>query len=968
MIKTVNSNTSKIYIQGTCLIIKHETGRIVNRNNKKGINKRKNKKAKKSKLGIWGKFNNDLLKSSIKPISDLPAKLEFSKKELFEILANTTCHNFKFEGHDTFSSAFIEEQIKKKMDEKLDLKLKKGFNENLRYNRIIELVYNKYFIEDRNPLDLSREFNIKSYKIKEIIVKIEKWQKEIKEFRFDLISFKNSINRWLKKYRENKEIIEKIGEDYRLNVLSVNGPSTIGETHKIYFYNRRKYPHIINELVMYRKQESDNKDLTSRFDKYQKEIQDKVIEGISEAQIKNRESIIKQQKENKKLHNIGNKMLKRDPISFSYFSMDLNKLEHAMDCIDEFIETNPNNAEAWCAKGLIFRNKWYNEFKETKKMIHQLISNGYVINQQEDPNVIKELIKNYEKKIKNDPYNIDLLNKKGNLLFKIKQYEKSFECFNKVKEIDSNNKYATFHKGIIYQKLEKFDFADNEFNNVLSQDSKFFEAWFFKGSNLCDLERYNEAIRCFNKTIKINSDFFPAWDLKRWLIRNYFLPHSISFFEKATKIEPLNADVWFHKGVTLNELDYIEEARDCLLKSVELNPNSKKGLSYYGLFLKYHPTDFEEFKEELYEMALEFINKDLEIEPTNINILKEKLDLLKNLYYYNEIIECCNKILKIEPNNIDVWLSKAKAYRNLDKYLDEFKCYDKIQMLDLMDENVLSEKSICLFYMKQYDKALDCIEEAINKEPQSIEFWNIKIQIYELTEQYEKAIQSLEYIINSESLQNENYYKSQFWYRKSEIFTKIKKYSEALQCIDNVLDLISSVSNESDYYDLLIEQAKLYEKQNNFSKAIICLDYAYEIYSDDFESLYYKATILEKTGNLEDAYKIYEKISKSQPNEHINLYTIAKSYHKLKKYKEAIKSYKLYVNNNEYDLNVWEDYGKTFEIIGDKENAELCYNNYKNLKNIKENKINYIYPQEEDITLIHNKVHYVRIDWSKILI
>ena len=47
---------------------------------------------------------------------------------------------------------------------------------------------------------------------------------------------------------------------------------------------------------------------------------------------------------------------------------------------------------------------------------------------------------------------------------------------------------------------------------------------------------------------------------------------ALSFFDQALSIEPINADLWNLKGITLRSLGRYDEASDCYNKSLEIEP------------------------------------------------------------------------------------------------------------------------------------------------------------------------------------------------------------------------------------------------------------------------------------------------------------------------------------------------------------------------------------------------------------
>ena len=69
-----------------------------------------------------------------------------------------------------------------------------------------------------------------------------------------------------------------------------------------------------------------------------------------------------------------------------------------------------------------------------------------------------------------------------------------------------------------------------------------------------------------------------------------------------------------------------------------------------------------------YDEVLQYYDKSLAIDPSNVNALNNKAIALKNLQRYDEAIEYYDKVLAIDPSNVNALNSKAIALKNLQRY------------------------------------------------------------------------------------------------------------------------------------------------------------------------------------------------------------------------------------------------------------------------------------------------------------
>ena len=107
---------------------------------------------------------------------------------------------------------------------------------------------------------------------------------------------------------------------------------------------------------------------------------------------------------------------------------------------------------------------------------------------------------------------------------------------------------------------------------------------------------------------------------------------------------PKNARGWNNKGDALYALDRYDEAVECYIKTIELDPEATETEAWNDL--------------------------DSLIGHT-----------LKNLGMYDKMIEYCDRLLKLDPGKADIWYNKAEALWWLERYGEADKCYEKAMKL-----------------------------------------------------------------------------------------------------------------------------------------------------------------------------------------------------------------------------------------------------------------------------------------------
>ena len=200
----------------------------------------------------------------------------------------------------------------------------------------------------------------------------------------------------------------------------------------------------------------------------------------------------------------------------------------------------------------------------------------------------------------------------------------------------------------ITEDMDKVSKMSDEYKNRVS------ELLTEAGENMLILKDYDYAIKMLEKAKTLNYKNVKAWlDIGRNLLqRNTQIPYGISCLQEAVKIDPNNV-----------------EAHILLGDGYRLQGQIEKALKEYKRVLEL---------EESNEMALE---KFLKIEPNNIEVLKKYAEVLEKkgdrenlLVVYNKLASLTNdegyieKGLQLDPDNKDLLITKAYTLKQQNKY------------------------------------------------------------------------------------------------------------------------------------------------------------------------------------------------------------------------------------------------------------------------------------------------------------
>ena len=157
--------------------------------------------------------------------------------------------------------------------------------------------------------------------------------------------------------------------------------------------------------------------------------------------------------------------------------------------------------------------------------------------------------------------------------------EKAIACYDKALEMNPGNMDAWYNKGIVLENRGDIQAALHCFRKVLEIDPydvktiKLTIKWRHEADHLDRLGRYNEAVDYYDRVLKVN---------------------------------PVDFDAWFNKGLTLEQMSQSEKALNCHNKILESNPKDvgalyrkaccedklnrkREAINSYDKYLRYTP-------------------------------------------------------------------------------------------------------------------------------------------------------------------------------------------------------------------------------------------------------------------------------------------------------------------------------------------------------------------------------------------
>ena len=128
---------------------------------------------------------------------------------------------------------------------------------------------------------------------------------------------------------------------------------------------------------------------------------------------------------------------------------------------------------------------------------------------------------------------------------------------------------------------EKYNGADESYSRALQIDGGNTKAWLGKGKTMRALGRWGAAIQCLDKYNSLAPNDGEAWLLKAdTLLEKEKHRRAIDAYNKYLELRQDDSYALGKKGIALNAIGMVDEARACLEESVRLDPSNREAAKW----------------------------------------------------------------------------------------------------------------------------------------------------------------------------------------------------------------------------------------------------------------------------------------------------------------------------------------------------------------------------------------------------
>jgi len=122
------------------------------------------------------------------------------------------------------------------------------------------------------------------------------------------------------------------------------------------------------------------------------------------------------------------------------------------------------------------------------------------------------------------------------------------------------------------------------------------------------------------------------------------------------------------------------------------------------------------------------------------------------------VIATLTEYLKLKPRHANAWYNMGNAYANLKQYEKAIECYNKAVEIKPDMHEALNNIGNAYAGLKQYEKAIECYNKAVEIKPNKHEALNNMGNAYAKLKQYDKSIECYTEAINQASASERGFY------------------------------------------------------------------------------------------------------------------------------------------------------------------------------------------------------------------
>ncbi|GEM_PF-3533570 len=506
---------------------------------------------------------------------------------------------------------------------------------------------------------------------------------------------------------------------------------------------------------------------------------------------------------------------------------------------------------------------------------------------------------------------LDLYKKLGDAYIVIRDYKSAIESYNKAEEsVTDTLRTSSFldvykSRSDAYYYLKEYEKSNEDLKKILSVDPNDYTSVTYLLDNF---ERQGKLDEAYQYITKLNFDpynagLFTELGNKFYDIREY--EKARECYVKTIELNPQADYALRNIGLVDKALGNLDSALDYYERSLELNAFSAVtfndvGNIYYarkdyakarenylkaigvdpGFYYSYHNLGLINEVDKNFEGAIEYFQKATEVNPQYENSYLRMATIYYDQKNYSKAREVYVRLAELDPSNAENYhdLGLIEEKENDDKKAIEY--YQKAINLNPAYENALIRLSGVYMRMEKYDLAKDIYKKLIEIDPDNeLYYYDIGV-IEEILQNYEEAIVNFKKTIDLKPDDDKAW------------FSLGKNQNHAGHVKSAINSIKKSIKLNPKSPEAFNGLGLCYFDQKDWLKARENFEMASDLDPDNYLYFSNLGAVETELGNFADAEKKLKKAVEIKPEDAISYVNFGELYEKMNRLEEAITNYK----------------------------------------------------------------------------
>ena len=397
------------------------------------------------------------------------------------------------------------------------------------------------------------------------------------------------------------------------------------------------------------------------------------------------------------------------------------------------------------------------------------------------------------------------------------------------KDIDTQD--LVYDGGLGYLQKMQLNEAIEFYERAVKDNPDSFTKWNNLGVAYMGLHNRKHALKCYEKAVELNGHYYIGLyniGAVYFVCKKY--EEAVKYYDLALKLNPKCGEAFWDKNLAneqlvginirfLRDMDKFNTLRaqmnrssalvdlgegDAVLGSFTLYLRHKRQLSDY----------FEQAKEQLdqgrTDQALKFLDKAIKLNPRDPKIWWLRSKVFLHLRDFEEALHCSEKLIQIDKNFLDGWFTRGIIYSTQHNSVQAIESFNQVLRINPFHKEAKEGKIIHLkgLYNSQknkndYEGALKALDQVLEEQPENASNWTEKGNVFFFIKDFNKAIECYNVALK---FNPQSYYA---WFNKGIIHLQhLGDFTVAFECFNEALKIKPNDKNALELQGVALEKSR----------------------------------------------------------------------------------------------------------------------------------------------------------------